>query len=118
MIPSSIFKYSLTDAPFKFDISVVKFFQLFLADDAEEFRLKYHSVVGDTNLKVGKWSKTPPGVFSGIQGDVWNHTSTRNVSYTHPLHDRIPMMPARSETKEEHKIYFLSKDELIMDVVV
>ncbi|CAG9333227.1 unnamed protein product [Blepharisma stoltei] len=118
MIPSSVFKYSLTDAPVKFDISVVKFFQLFLADDAEEFRLKYHSVAGDTNLKVGKWSKPPPGVFSGIPGDGWNHTSTRNVSYIHPLHDRIPMMPAKSETKEEYKIYFLSKDELILDVVL
>lgn len=118
MIPNSIFKCSLLDSPIHMNISVAKFFQLFLSDEAEDFRLKYHSIVGDTEIDATRWSRQPPNLFQGIPGDTWNHTATRTLSFTHPLKDKVPMMPSSCQCKEEHTIYFLSKQEIIYDTVL
>jgi hypothetical protein len=43
--------------------------------------------------------------------------SEREVSYVHPVREKIPFGPTSSNIKEKQKIYWISDKKLILEVI-
>ena len=112
MVQSELLKHHLLDL--EVNVPVEKVFQLFF--NSKEFFTSFSHARGDTNIEIENWSPEPPAFFTDQEGDYWVNASTRTASYTHPVRGGMPMMPKTCLCKENQTVFFISKNEFVVEV--
>lgn len=115
MVSSNILKNPIIQPELTLPLSTQQTFQYFFSDNSFSFLEYYLVSQGNSDLNATKWGPNVPSFYAGESGDNWNSIATRNVNYTHPVKERIPMMPKTCKCSENQTIYFLSQQEFIID---
>jgi VAD1 Analog of StAR-related lipid transfer domain/GRAM domain len=115
MVSLNILKTNIIDPPLPLSLSVQLVYFHYFSDESSEFLKKYLEAQGNTEIDIGKWNAPAPSYYIGSAGDAWTSSSTRIITYTRPVKERVPMMPKTCSCAETQTIYFLSKQEFIID---
>ncbi|CAG9318659.1 unnamed protein product [Blepharisma stoltei] len=117
MKPNSLYKHIIIES-LEFEVSAQKIFELLFSDNSKNFTLKFLGLRGDTDINITQWTPPPPNFYQNIPGDAWNYSSTRTVDYTHPVKERVLMMPKTCKCMENQTIYFVSNTEFIFETEI
>lgn len=115
MTPDVILKNKLIDVDFIVEFSPQQVFEAFFSDESLTFYCNYLTLQGNTNIEVPKWNPAPPDYYISNQSDTWNFICKRIVVYTHAVKERIPMMPKTCLCTDSQTVYFLSKQEFVIE---
>ena len=115
MVSSSILKNNIIEPELELAVSPQQAFLLLFSDEACSFMDSNLTAQGNTGISIANWAPGAPNFYAGTTGDMWNSVANRVITYTHPVRERIPMMPKTCSCQETQTIYFLSKQEFIID---
>ena len=116
LIPSEQLKLKLLKSNVSFEGTAREVFEcLFRKGDFWELYLKPR---GDVKIVITDWVPEPPGYYAGTATGTWPASSTRKLTYTHPVREKMPFVPSTCSCTEDWSIFYLSRTQFIIDCVV
>lgn len=109
------FHVALLSQPLELRTSIQRVFKLIFSDEGSKFWLSYLGLCGDTDPILSAWDPAPPEYFLEQEGDRWISSSCRTLTFSHPIRDRLPMMPKTCKVSENHIAFWLSKTRFIIE---
>lgn len=116
LIPEEQLKLRLFKEKVDFAGTARDIFECFFS--SPEFWTQYLTPRGDTNVAITDWSPVPPAYFSPESKGNWCESSSRQLTYTHPVREKMPFVPSTCSCTENWTVFWVSKQRFLVDCVV
>ena len=116
LIPQEQLKLKLFKANVAFEGTAKEVFDCFFS--TSKYWTDYLSPRGDTDIVITDWSPAPPAYYSPGNKAIWPDSSTRQLTYTHPVREKMPFVPKTCACTESWTIFWVSKQKFLVDCVV
>lgn len=116
LIPQEQLKLKLFKANVAFEGTAKEVFDCFFS--TSKYWTDYLSPRGDTDIVITDWSPAPPAYYSPDNKAIWPESSTRQLTYTHPVREKMPFVPKTCACTENWTIFWVSKQKFLVDCVV
>jgi len=116
LIPEEQLKLRLFKEKVDFEGTAKEVFDCFFS--SPDFWTQYLTPRGDTNVSITDWSPAPPAYFSPASTAYWCESSSRQLTYTHPVREKMPFVPSTCACSENWTVFWVSKQRFLVDCVV